>query len=127
MSPDVDPWSFVDLDANAPATAPVTPSRCRRAPPPLAEGQPGFLSVLDLQARWSCGRTFVYAAITEMERRGYLRRLQLGRVQRIALASVEAWEAAHSKTPRAERQVALARPRRAPASSSAAAWKLRIA
>jgi len=56
-----------------------------------------FLSIADVAARWSCGRTFVYGAIAEMEREGYLRQLHLGRVRRIALESVEQYEALHAK------------------------------
>ena len=59
-----------------------------------------FLSISDVAARWSCGRTFVYGAIAEMEREGYLRRIWLGRVQRIALESLERWEQAHSTSSR---------------------------
>lgn len=55
-----------------------------------------FLSIADVQARWSCGRTFVYAAVAEMKAGGYLRRLQLGRVQRIAEESIERFEALHT-------------------------------
>jgi hypothetical protein len=58
---------------------------------------PRFLSIDDVRARWSCGRTFVYAAIGEMERDGYLQRIWLGRVQRIAAESVGRWEALHSQ------------------------------
>jgi hypothetical protein len=56
-----------------------------------------YLSVQDIRTRWSCGRTFVYEAIAEMEVGGYLKRMWLGRHQRIALESVEHWEAAHVK------------------------------
>jgi hypothetical protein len=58
-----------------------------------------FLSIADLTTRWSCGRTFVYAALREMEDQGYLRRLWLGRVQRVALEAVERWETLHSQGP----------------------------
>jgi hypothetical protein len=57
---------------------------------------PAFLSISDICTRWSCGRTFVYAAVAEMEREGYLRRLWLGRVQRVELVSVERYEALHA-------------------------------
>jgi len=58
-----------------------------------------FLSIADVAARWSCGRTFVYGAIAEMEREGYLRQLHLGRVRRIALESVEQYETLHASCP----------------------------
>ncbi len=59
-----------------------------------------FLSVQDIHERWSCGRTFVYQAIAEMEHRGWLRRMWVGRHQRIALESVQRWEAEHVDPPR---------------------------
>jgi hypothetical protein len=68
-----------------------------------------FLSVNDLRARWRCSKSFVYSALAEMERNGYLRRLRLGRVQRIAMESVEQYEAAHtlaSALPRNEQRKA---------------------
>jgi len=55
-----------------------------------------FLSIADVAARWSCGRSFVYEAIAEMERNGYLRRLVLGRVQRIAVESILQYEVLHA-------------------------------
>jgi hypothetical protein len=58
-----------------------------------------YLSIADLRARWSCGRTFAYQAIAEMESGGYLRRIWLGPSQRIALDSVEAWERLHASPP----------------------------
>ncbi len=57
---------------------------------------PAFLSVQGIQNRWSCGRTFVYEAIAEMQVKGYLKRMWLGRHQRITLESVERWETEHS-------------------------------
>lgn len=69
------------------------------APSVLARGEgrrAAFLSISDLRARWSCSRAFVYTAIGGMERGGYLRRIYLGRVQRVALDSVETWERLHS-------------------------------
>jgi len=91
-----------------------------------------FLSISDIRARWSCGRTFVYGAIAEMERGGYLRRIHLGSVQRIALGSVEQWEALHTRVPdegphplmrpkRLPRRAAVARP--AASMSIVEAWR----
>jgi DNA-binding IclR family transcriptional regulator len=57
----------------------------------------GFLSIADIQERWSVSRATVYRALSEMERGGYLRRLWLGRVQRVAFASLERFEAVHAK------------------------------
>jgi hypothetical protein len=56
-----------------------------------------YLSVNDIRRRWSCGRTFVYTAIAEMERGGYLRRIWLGRDQRLSVESVETWERLHQE------------------------------
>lgn len=69
-----------------------------------------FLSIPDIQARWSCSRAHVYRAIAEMDRDGYLRRLLLGRSthQRISVESVEAWERLHS-TPQVEDRAPVAR------------------
>lgn len=97
----------------------------------MAPSASRFLSVSDLQARWSCGRTFIYAALGEMERAGYLRRLWLGRVQRVGLESIERWEEAHARrdpTPEGQALALPARPRRAEAASAGAAIRaLRLA
>jgi hypothetical protein len=58
-----------------------------------------FLSIRDVQTRWSCGRTFAYEALAEMEAAGYLRRFWLGRCQRVAVESVERYEAEHADQP----------------------------
>jgi hypothetical protein len=57
-----------------------------------------FLSIGDIRDRWSCGRTFVYEALADMERGGYLRRLAIGRRPRFALDSIETWERLHTNT-----------------------------
>jgi hypothetical protein len=56
-----------------------------------------FSSIADLTARWSCARSTVYAAIKEMEQSRYLKRLFLGRVQRIAMESIEEFERRHAQ------------------------------
>jgi hypothetical protein len=100
-----DGWTNIVADERVP--------RPRRPVPPAPPGTTRWLSVSDLQARWSCGRTQVYSAIAEMQAAGYLRRLQLGRVQRVAEESVERFEAIHAG-PRGEVARAPAR-RREPA------------
>jgi len=65
----------------------------------MTSSETRFLSVADIDARWSCSRAHVYRAIAEMEREGYLRRLLLGRVQRVAEASVAQYEARHATQP----------------------------
>jgi hypothetical protein len=77
----------------------------------MPAASPAFLSVNDLRARWSCSRGSVYTALTDMERGGYLRRIYLGRVQRVALDSIETWERLHS-SPRGESRAEVAGMRR---------------
>lgn len=55
-----------------------------------------FLRIQEIRDRWKCGRTFVHKAIGEMAAGGCLNRIFVGRRPRIALASVERWEAAHA-------------------------------
>jgi hypothetical protein len=61
-----------------------------------ANGPAVWLSINGLRRRLSCGKTFAYQVVAEMEQGGYLRRIWLGRHQRIAVESVERWEAAHA-------------------------------
>ena len=75
---------------------PALPAPRRSPTMEMARPSP-FLSVADLAARWGCGRTFTYGAISEMDAAGYLQRVWLGRVQRVSVDSVEKWEALHSK------------------------------
>jgi len=63
-----------------------------------------YLSITDLCRRWSCGRSFAYAAVGDMARAGYFRRIPVGRQHRIALESVEIWERLHEH--RADEEVA---------------------
>jgi hypothetical protein len=92
-----------------------------------------FLSVNDLRARWSCSRSFVYRAIADMERAGYLQRIYLGSVQRVALDSVETWERLHSspqgesraEVPTLRRRRAVGMTASAPGPSLREAWAQR--
>lgn len=62
-----------------------------------AANQPVWLSINDLCARWSCGRSTVYRKLKEMEQGGYLRRFFLGKTDvRVNVESVETWERLHS-------------------------------
>jgi hypothetical protein len=57
-----------------------------------------YLSVNGICQRWSCGRTFAYEAIHEMDRAGYLERFYVGkRDLRIAVESLEQYERLHSR------------------------------
>lgn len=57
----------------------------------------GYLSIQDIQQRWAMGRSFAYEAVAEMQQQGYLKRMWCGRHQRIAVESVERWEALHAE------------------------------
>jgi hypothetical protein len=59
-----------------------------------------WLSIPDLQERWSASRSSVYRALAVMAREGYLRRMALGSDQRIALESVERYEGCREKPAR---------------------------
>lgn len=60
-----------------------------------------YLSVSGICQRWSCGRTFAYEAIHEMDRAGYLTRFYVGkRDLRIAVESLEQYERLHSRRER---------------------------
>lgn len=88
----------VGQDEELPGRPAVVPRReARRAPAVEAARPSPFLSIAELTARWGCGRTFTYDAIAEMEAGGYLKRIWLGRVQRVGIESVERWEALHTK------------------------------
>src|SRR4051812_36466699 len=57
-----------------------------------------WFSIQDLRSRWSCSKTYVYRALREMDRDGYLEQLFLNsRNQRIALQTVLRWEREHSQ------------------------------
>ena len=58
-----------------------------------------FLSIASLTARWNCARSTTYEAIKDMERGGYLKRVYLGRVQRISMESIEEFERQHAHGP----------------------------
>ena len=58
-----------------------------------------FLAIRDIRRRWSCARSTVYDAIKEMDAARYLKRLYLGRVQRVALSSIEEYERRHAQGP----------------------------
>jgi hypothetical protein len=102
MSEDIaDELYFLTMDCaradagleESPTRPAVAPRReVRRAP----SGPSPFLSIAELTARWGCGRTFVYEAVAEMEQAGYLKRIWLGRVQRLSIESVERWEGLHA-------------------------------
>lgn len=100
----------------------ASPRRRRPSAGTAAPAGSVFSSIADLTARWSCARSTVYAAIREMERSGYLKRLFLGRVQRIAMESIEEFERLHAQRPGEVvsrlRQVA-PRPKRLPKTATA--------
>lgn len=54
-----------------------------------------YLATSELRSRWDCGKSFVYTAIARIDAEGYLKRFWLGKHQRIALESVEAFERMH--------------------------------
>lgn len=87
-------------DERSPTLPAAAPRRETRRRPAMEAGRPSpFLSIAELTARWGCGRTFTYEAIAEMEAAGYLKRLYLGRVQRVALESAEEFERRHAQGP----------------------------
>jgi hypothetical protein len=87
----------VGLDESPTRLASATRREARRPAAVEAARPSPFLSIAELTARWGCGRTFAYEAVAEMEAGGYLKRLWLGRVQRLSIESVQTWEALHSK------------------------------
>jgi hypothetical protein len=100
----LDTWEWADLSIlDEPCRA---PAGVRVVSPSPDAPYPEWLSISDLARRWSCSRASVYRAIREMERGNYLRRLYLGKSdQRIALASIEAWEHRHAM-PQGQRALA---------------------